>query len=1403
MAIQFGTPGSQTMTVTNGDDFEEYRGLGGDDVYNVNPNLTDTVRISDSDGINTVVLGTADIALAQFFTGGAQFTYASGGVLQVLGDMSNFTFYYGGGTDPFNPVSGGTGQSFDETVTTFGLDPATLGLTPADAPVSGVVNADGTVGVTGPSFSVAASAAEVYEGESAVFTVTLSEALAADADITYTLAGVGGAVIGTDTDAVAETGTLTFIAGETTQTVTVPVTIDGVDETGEGLSLTLSDAPDGTSISGGGVAAVDFMDLPPATFSISASANSVVEGNGIVYTISSSTPVSEETTLTYSVTGDTLNGAATAASTGDYSPASGQVTFAVGETSKTVTINATDDGTTEGLEGWKFSVLDGDLQLIGSQTASVIDGESAGDTILLTTGSDVKIGTTGDDIFDGSVNANGQQTLTSVDNLNGGDGDDLLLAGLGAATTIAPFLASIESAELIDTAGATFDLANTTGMTSILVRNSTNGLTIQNIDSTTDTTYTIQDQSADLTLNFENAALVGSNSFTLNLNNSQSDALGGPTLTIAQQAGTDTSGLETLNLMSSGSNTNFLQTVTAQNAAGTSLLTSLNVTGAQGLQVTNAFEASVVNIDASGMTGALGLTSPFAATTVLNVMGSAGADSLTFAANAANSSIDAGAGNDMIAINNLDNNDTINGGDGTDRLDIQTAANAEGLVTDMTNITNFEQISMNVAGTAAATLNATRFGSAIDTVRLDHGTAGAYTVTMNAGAQTVGVAEPTAATNAQLGGALTVNDTGTATTDTLTITNRDTDTASATNNLNGQNLVINGFETTTINTGASFTVAQTLGTIGFNGDSATGANTLNFTGANPLTIGVPTSNSTGLFTIDASGMTGTATLTMGGAPTFSGANGTVSITGTGNNDTLLGHATVASTVAGGAGLDTITGGTGADSIDGGAGNDQITAAGGNDTVTGNDGNDTITVAAGTVSIDGGAGNDIVDIQATLTAGDTLAGGDGTDTLIYDAAATAATAAGVTGFETLQIDTALDQGLEQFTNNPGFTRINYNVAGNVNITNASASVDTVQVTTSGANVYSLARLIDTSSNSLNVVPLTGGARVVTTMTVDDEETLAINTGTTAGDNLTITTLNAADLTSLTVTGSNNVAITNAIAGAANLATVDASTSTGTLLVNASTSTANGTFTGPQTAAATITGGTGTDSITGGSAADSLTGGNGADTISGGGGADALLGGIGNDSISGGIGDDTITGGVGNDTLSGDDGADDFVFEAASNGVDTISGFVSTVDDLDVQTGGLLGGLNAGQTITAAAAAQALSTTLAASDTVHYISFNGAAANLTTGGAATLNQADMTATTLTNVAAYLGERFSTDTSGANANDSVVVVNWTAGSSTTSYVYEFVNDGADNVLQAAELTLIGVVDRGTTVLAVGDVV
>ncbi|WP_290567007.1 Ig-like domain-containing protein, partial [Algiphilus sp.] len=92
-------------------------------------------------------------------------------------------------------------------------------------------------------------------------------------------------------------------------------------------------------------------------------------------------------------------------------------------------------------------------------------------------------------------------------------------------------------------------------------------------------------------------------------------------------------------------------------------------------------------------------------------------------------------------------------------------------------------------------------------------------------------------------------------------------------------------------------------------------------------------------------------------------------------------------------------------------------------------------------------------------------------------------------------------------------------------------------------------------------------------------------------------------------------------------------------------------------------------TGGAGDDEIRTGSGSDLIQGGAGADLIFGNGGNDVINGGNGDDQIIGGAGVDTLDGAAGDDDFLYRNVSDssigGMDTINGFVSGEDQVDIR------------------------------------------------------------------------------------------------------------------------------------------
>jgi Ca2+-binding RTX toxin-like protein len=727
----------------------------------------------------------------------------------------------------------------------------------------------------------------------------------------------------------------------------------------------------------------------------------------------------------------------------------------------------------------------------------------------------------------------------------------------------------------------------------------------------------------------------------------------------------------------------------------TDAATTLSFAGSANQTVTlDATTLSVSKFDGSTATGNITLTTTdqtaIAATTDVTVSGGAGNDSLTVSAESNDMSITGGAGNDTIVDTAVDTADTIDGGDGTDTLStVMAQANTLDAATPTTyTITNVENLTItdefdgtlalaNIA-TSLTTVNLTRATAAADDLM-----AGGDFITGPASALTVNLGGTFAGNDTDMGGDLTVTDTGTGTTDALTLANKAINSTAGANIdvFNANNVTSTGYEAVTINTGASggAGVEQEIATLTITPDSVSAGVSLTLTGTNAIDITTSlTTTSTGLLTVDAAGLTAQAAgvTTLDINATSQGTGGTASITGSAGYD-LIDVGNFASTIVAGAGNDSIAGGTAADNISGDAGNDSIAGAGGNDRLFGGDGNDVITDSiGGSVSIDGGAGNDtIVTTNTLLTSGDTLVGGDGTDILSTDSGiTTGTTAARVSGFEILTFSaTGQSQSMANFVNNT-FTQIN-TMGAALTVTNAGSAIATLGMDVPGGTT-AFSRLVDSSADVLAVVALTDAVDGdnATVLTVDNEETLTFNT---ADGDLQLRTLNAADATSITITGDNLFAIETAIVGSTSLATINASgvTGTETIEINASASTTALTFTGgTTTGTTTLTTGSGADIVTAGAVTAVLnaTTGTGNDSITGNAGADIIDAGSGADTIIGGEGIDSITGGSGSDiiTLTETTAVSDEIVISAT-GTDSVTGFAAGTggDQFDFSVAGL--------------------------------------------------------------------------------------------------------------------------------------
>ena len=195
--------------------------------------------------------------------------------------------------------------------------------------------------------------------------VTLSSAPLQETTVDYSTADAT-ALAGLDYASTA--GTLTFLPGESlVQSITVPIVADADDEADEAVLINLSGATHAVIDDGQAVLTISD-DLPL----IHVDDVSVIEGDS--GTINAAFTVSLDTISPHSVSVDYATADGSAESGTDYTAASGTLTFASGETEKTVSIVVNGDTANEINEDFF-------LNLSNSQNASIGDATGMGTVI--------------------------------------------------------------------------------------------------------------------------------------------------------------------------------------------------------------------------------------------------------------------------------------------------------------------------------------------------------------------------------------------------------------------------------------------------------------------------------------------------------------------------------------------------------------------------------------------------------------------------------------------------------------------------------------------------------------------------------------------------------------------------------------------------------------------------------------------------------------------------------------------------------------------------------------------------------------------------------------------------------------------------------------------------------------
>ena len=281
----------------------------------------------------------------------------------------------------------------------------------------GTINDNDTAGagltITGSSLTTSET------GTDASFTVKLNSQ--PSADVTVTLTGLDG------TEGSLSTSTLTFTSANwnTAQTITISGLDDTLDDGDISYTLTATSSSSDANYDGAnartgtvGVTNTD-TDVAPS-LSIDDVSGSEDAGT-FLFTVTRSGATGGTTTVDYA----TANGTALAGS--DYTAQSGSLSFAPGETSKTISVSINDDSVAEGSEAFTVGLTNSDD---ASSSAESISGNSGGGTIndndsagLTITGSSLTTRETGTDASF-TVKLNSQPSADVTVTLTGLDGTE-------------------------------------------------------------------------------------------------------------------------------------------------------------------------------------------------------------------------------------------------------------------------------------------------------------------------------------------------------------------------------------------------------------------------------------------------------------------------------------------------------------------------------------------------------------------------------------------------------------------------------------------------------------------------------------------------------------------------------------------------------------------------------------------------------------------------------------------------------------------------------------------------------------------------------------------------------------------------------------------------------------------
>lgn len=544
------------------------------------------------------------------------------------------------------------------------------------------------------------------------------------------------------------------------------------------------------------------------------------------------------------------------------------------------------------------------------------DPGEVGETYVLTINQDTFTGTAKADTFTAGAAQNGAgtliNTLQGVDMLDGGGGTDTL--NVTMLTNAAPALSNIEVVNARFAAASTLDLASTTGITDLNVANSTAIGRFNNVGAIDK--FSVANQTQNVVFDSSTAAAlnIGLTSF--------GNATANNTLNLGITAAAKAT---TLNLTASSANVNVnstvadaFSTVTVEATGANNVnfvdsgndIKSMTVEGTGSVDfTTTAFTGDMTTFDASKNSG--GVKAEITSGKAAAVTGGSGNDVFDMDGTAVGkTTVATGAGDDQVFVGNkIANFDSLNGGDGTDIINITDGAGFD--KAGVAKISNFEVLDVS-GGTGTFDLGLKSF----DVVQIDEAVNGVLTGGLNikgasAGFQLDVASQAKVAGPFNLGFAQSIASSGSVTID-VSINDGDNDGVADGDVGFTTSTTIAGVKTITVNsnvvtpdTGVAagkYTttfddlIVNAVETLDINGDSNVVFTALT-NGGNTLTK-IDASGSTGAVTIDASaiakeiaytGSTGvdTYTATKGGSIFGDAGNDVITLVAAGASDTVV------------------------------------------------------------------------------------------------------------------------------------------------------------------------------------------------------------------------------------------------------------------------------------------------------------------------------------------------------------------------------------------------------------------------------------------------------------------------------------------------------------------------------------